>query len=194
MAAIELSYDRDWVRFRTSFLYASGDNNVFDHKAGGFDSIFGQPNFAGGQFSFFQSQNLPLFGVNIMNQGSLFPDLRSSRIQGQANFVNPGLELYNLGIDFDLTPKLRLINNANFLTFDNTSTLETFVFQANIHRSIGTDLSTGVEYRPLLNNNVILTGGVSALIPSLGLQDIYNSFHSPVPTLMAVFVKLNLTF
>ena len=27
MAALELSYDRDWVRFRTSFLWASGDGN-----------------------------------------------------------------------------------------------------------------------------------------------------------------------
>ena len=27
MAALELSYDRDWVRFRTSFFWASGDSN-----------------------------------------------------------------------------------------------------------------------------------------------------------------------
>ena len=194
MAAVELSYDRDWVRFRTSFLYASGDDDPTGHKAGGFDSIMGEPNFAGGQFSFFQRQNLPLFGANLINRGSLFPDLRSSRTQGQANFVNPGLELYNIGVDFDLTPKLRLINNANFLTFDNTKTLETFLFQSNIHRAIGTDLSTGFEYRPLLSNNVVFTGGISALISAQGLQDIYNSFHNTVPPMVAVFLQMNLTF
>ena len=38
-AAVELSYDRDWVRFRTSFLYSSGDGNVNNKHATGFDSI-----------------------------------------------------------------------------------------------------------------------------------------------------------
>ena len=68
---------------------------------------------------------------------SLVPDLRSSKIQGQTNFVNPGLQLVNFGIDADMTPKLRLISNANFLWFDQTEVLEQFVFQsdiANVHR------------------------------------------------------------
>src|SRR5207237_1923361 len=28
MGAVELSYDRDWARFRTSFFYSSGDRNI----------------------------------------------------------------------------------------------------------------------------------------------------------------------
>jgi len=50
-AAAELSYDRDWARFRTSFLYSSGDGNINNHHATGFDSILDDQNFAGGQFS-----------------------------------------------------------------------------------------------------------------------------------------------
>ena len=42
-----------------------------------------------------------------MNPDSLVPDLRTSKIEGQANFVNPGLFLYNAGVDVDITPKLR---------------------------------------------------------------------------------------
>ncbi|MGL5097269.1 MAG: hypothetical protein ACRDD1_16910, partial [Planctomycetia bacterium] len=57
MFALELSYDRDWARFRTSFFYASGDNTVGDGKAQGFDAIFENPNFAGGEFSFWQRQS-----------------------------------------------------------------------------------------------------------------------------------------
>ena len=75
--------------------------------------------------------------------------MRSSRIQGQSNFVNPGLTLLNTGVDFELTPRLRLINNVNFLWFDDTNTLRQFVFQDSIHKFIGTDLSVGCEYRPL---------------------------------------------
>src|SRR6185295_13241242 len=97
MGAVELSYDRDWARFRTSYFYSSGDNNVNNRHATGFDSIFDNPNFAGGEFSFWQRQQIPLFGVNLVQRNSLIPDLRSSKIQGQVNFVNPGLQLFNSG-------------------------------------------------------------------------------------------------
>ena len=42
-----------------------------------------------------------------------------------------------------LTPKLRMINNVNFLWFDNTDVLEQFTFQRNISDHIGTDLASG---------------------------------------------------
>src|SRR6185312_4395078 len=104
MFAIEGSYDRDWVRFRASFFYASGDHNINNSHATGFDTILDGPNFAGGPFSFWNRQQIPFFGVNLVQRLSLVPDLRSSKFQGQANFVNPGLFLPNLGADFDLTP------------------------------------------------------------------------------------------
>lgn len=194
MAAVELSYDRDWVRFRTSGFYASGDHNSMNGTATGFDSIFDNPNFAGGQFSFWQRQAIKLNGVNLKQRMSLVPDLRSSKIEGQANFVNPGLEFVNVGIDFDVTPKLRLINNVNCLWFDSTNVLQQFLFQSGIHRFIGTDLSSGVEYRPLLNNNIIFLGGISGLLPGLGLQDIYNPIVGRVPNMFGSFVEMTLLY
>ncbi|HEY2759253.1 MAG TPA: hypothetical protein VGI75_00880, partial [Pirellulales bacterium] len=160
MAAVELSYDRDWARFRTSFFFASGDNNPFDHHATGFDTIIDDPNFAGGGFSYWDRQQIKLLGVNLVQGFSLVPDLRSSKIQGQPNFVNPGLYLGNFGADFDVTPKLRLISNVNFLWFCQPQVLEALLFQQDIDRFIGTDLSLGFEYRPHLNNNIIIVGGV----------------------------------
>jgi hypothetical protein len=194
MAAIELSYDRDWARFRASFFWASGDDDIRDNDGKGFDAIFDNPNFAGGEFSYWQRQAIKLFGVNLVNRQSLLPDLRSSKIQGQSNFVNPGLLLLNLGVDFDVTPKLRMINNANLLWFDETDVLEQFVFQGNIDREIGADLSMGVEYRPLLNNNVILIGGVSMLIPGNGFEDIYSPFRGDADALGAAFMEMVLTY
>jgi hypothetical protein len=47
MAALELSYDRDWIRFRTSGFYSSGDSDIFDDRGEGFDAIFDNPSFAG---------------------------------------------------------------------------------------------------------------------------------------------------
>src|SRR5262249_7384 len=40
MAAVELSQDRDWIRYRASFFWASGDKDPRDGTARGFDSIF----------------------------------------------------------------------------------------------------------------------------------------------------------
>ncbi|GIW92766.1 MAG: hypothetical protein KatS3mg110_0807 [Pirellulaceae bacterium] len=194
MAALELSYDRDWVRFRSSYFFSSGDPDPNDEKAEGFDAIFDNPAFAGGEFSYWQRQTIRLFGVNLTNRMSLVPNLRSSKFQGQTNFVNPGLHLFNLGMDADLTPKLKLIHNTNFLWFDQTEVLEQFVFQGDIRSFIGTDVSFGVEYRPLLNNNVILVGGVSGLFAGAGFQDLFRELEAPARDLFAGFVNCILEY
>jgi len=203
MAAVELSVDRDWVRFRASYFWASGDDDPNDGKAEGFDSILDFPNFAGGEFSYWNRQEIRLFGVGLTQRLSLVPNLRGSKPQGQSNFVNPGLQIVNLGMDFEITPKLKAITNTNFLWFDETAVLEQFTFQSDIDPRIGTDLSLGLEYRPLLNDNVQLIGGVSMLIPDSGFDDLYgvtdpftleNTAESDVPNLYAAFIDVILTY
>jgi hypothetical protein len=193
-AAVELSYDRDYVRFRTSGMFASGDRNVNNSHATGFDSILDFPNFAGGQFTYWQRQAIPLFGVNLSQRFSFLPDLRSSKVQGQANFVNPGFGLYNLGFDVEITPRLKSINNCNFMWFDTVQPLQTFLFQSNIHHFIGADLSSGLEYRPMLSNNVLLTFGFAMLLPGGGFKDIYNRFQNVVNPLISSFIQTELNF
>jgi hypothetical protein len=194
MAAAEISYDRDWVRFRTSVFWASGDDDISDDEGNGFDAIFDNPNFAGGEFSYWQRQSIKLLGVNLVDRFSLVPHLRSSKIQGQTNFVNPGLFLLNFGSDAELTPRLRLIGNVNLLWFDDTEVIEQFVFQSDIDHHIGTDLSLGFERRPLLNDNLIFVGGVSTLIPGDGFEDIYNPISGNVDELFATFLQVTATY
>ncbi len=189
MGALELSYDRDWARFRCSYFYASGDSDPNDSRATGFDAIFDNPNFAGGEFSYWNRQQIKLFGVNLVNRQSLLPDLRSSKFQGQTNFVNPGIQLVNTGFDADLTTKLKLITNANYLWFNQTDSLEALVFQNNIRSQIGLDLSAGFEYRPLLNNNVIFVSGLSGLIVGNGFRDLYQPLNGHVSNLAAGFFE-----
>ena len=187
MAAFEASYDRDWVRFRASFFYSSGDRNINNTKATGFDSILDAPNFAGGPFSYWNRQQIPLFGVNLVQRLSLIPDLRSSKIQGQSNFVNPGILIPTLAMDMDLTPKLKMINTANVLFFDHTNVLEQFLYDGRIHKFIGTDISCGFEYKPLLSENVMFVAGGSVLIPGQGFRDLYNNFNDRVDSLFGGF-------
>ena len=177
MGALELSIDRDWIRYKGSFFFASGDGDPFDDTARGFDAIFDFPEFAGGKFSFWNSQGIRLTqtGVALVNPDSLLPTLRSSKTEGQANFVNPGIFIYNLGLEAEVTPKLRGILNLNYLRFHRNETLEELLFQPGIRKDIGFDYGGGVIYRPLLNENIIVAAGFSSLIPGTGFKDIFSS-------------------
>ena len=110
--------------------------------------------------------------MGLVSPDSLVPDLRTSKLEGQANFVNPGLFLYNAGVDIDITPKLRGFVNLNLLRFARTEPLELLLFQSNIHAGIGADSGIGFAYRPPLSENMVITGGMNALVPFQGLRDI----------------------
>ena len=176
MAALELSVDRDWFRLKGSLFYASGSANPSSGHARGFDSIDDFPEFAGGIFSLWNRESIRLTGSGVaLNSGnSLLPDLRSSKDEGQANFVNPGIFLANVGANFDITPKVRGFVNVNYLRFEHTEVLEQVLFQAPIRHSIGFDSSVGVRYRPPLTENIAITAGAATLIPGQGLKAIYS--------------------
>ncbi|MEK6674577.1 MAG: hypothetical protein AABZ47_02860 [Planctomycetota bacterium] len=190
MAAIESSLDIDWIRLRSSLFWASGDRSPQDREGRGFDAIFDNPNFAGGPFSFWNREAIRLLGVNLTNRNSLLPDLSSSKTEGQASFVNPGLFLINAGLDAEITPKLKAITNASYLWFAHTETLELFLKQPAIPREIGLDVGFGLQYRPYLNNNLIMSIGVSALRPGDGLSETLDSDE----VLYAFFTNVTFTF
>jgi len=191
MAAAEISYDKDWIRYRVSSFYTSGDANPRDSRARGFDSIVDLPNFAGGLFSFWNREGIRLLGSGLLltTPGSLIPSLRASKEEGQANFVNPGIFLANAGADLVITTKLRGFANFNFLRFERTEPLEFLLFQSPIHHTIGEDFGLGVEYRPPLTENIVLTGGAAALQPGQGFKDMYTS-----RTLFSLFGSVKFTF
>jgi hypothetical protein len=191
MAALELSCDKDWFRIKSSVFYASGSANPASSRARGFDSIDDFPEFAGGIFSLWNRESIRLTGSGVaLNPGdSLLPDLRSNKDEGQANFVNPGIFLANVGAEFDLTPKLRGFANVNYLRFERTETLEQILFQSPIHHSIGVDSSFGVRYRPPLTENFSIAAGAATLIPGQGLKDIYTG-----RVLFSLFTDLRFQF
>jgi len=177
LAAVELSKDFSYIRFRSSFLYASGDDNATDGTARGFSSIVDAEAFAGGSFSFFNREGIRLTGtgVALTSNDSFLPDLRSSKDEGQSNFVNPGLYLYNVGADAKLLQTLKLVANVNFLQFARTQTLIFLLQQNGIPRTIGLDSSLGATYRPLLSDNIVVTAGEAVLAPGSGLRNFYTS-------------------
>lgn len=190
MAALELSVDVDWKRYKVSVFYASGDSDPMDGTGKGFDTILDLPFFAGGPFSYWNLQPIRLQGVNLVQKLSLVPNLRSSKIEGQSNFVNPGLFLANVGFDAELTPKLKAVLNANYLRFVSTESLQHFTNQNNIGNNIGLDYSLGLIYRPFLNNNAIFTFSGAALTPFAGFKDLFETSK----TRYAFFTSLIFTY
>ncbi len=212
MGAVEASVDHDFLRFKGSFFFAQGDANPTDGKATGFDAIFDDPNFVGGQFSYWNRNGIRLTqtGVGLVQPNSILPSLRSSKTQGQANFVNPGIFIYNAGVDVELTQRIKTVFNVNYLRFHRTEPLEYVLFQNRIRHDIGWDYSLGVAYRPFLINNVTVTFGASTLQTGRGFRDIFTDRSrncppgvgdfcepdviSPSKPLYSLFAQLKLVF
>lgn len=174
-AALELSVDVDWWRPRVFALWASGDDDPRDGDAEGFDAIVDAPAFGGGAFSFWNTQGLKFVGTSLTNPGSPLADLQTSKTQGQANFVNPGVLLVGGALDAELTPRWRGQLGCQYLRFDQTETLEFLLQAADVDASIGFELFAGTQYRPFLTNNVILQIGGGVLFPDDGFARIYDS-------------------
>jgi hypothetical protein len=183
LGALEVSVDKDWLRFKASALFATGDGEPLDERATGFDTIYDNSNFAGGLFSFWSRSAIALTQTKTFLKVplSLLPSLRSNKFEGQASFVNPGLLLGGVGVDVELTPKLRGVVNANYLRFHKVETLETLLFQPNLQKNIGVDWGLGFLYRPMLNENLVVTGGLTGLLPAGGFNDIFSSTPCGTP-------------
>ncbi|NML08494.1 hypothetical protein [Sphingomonas sp. G-3-2-10] len=177
--ATELSYDRDWMRFRVSALYATGDRDPYDDTETGFDAIFENPVFAGADTSYWIRQSIPFAGggraVSLSGRNGVLNSVRSSKEQGQSNFNNPGTFLIGAGADFDLTPGLRLSTNANRLAFDDTITLQALRNEGSIPSEIGWDLSAAAIYRPFATQNIVFRVSGAVLMPSDGFRDLFTN-------------------
>jgi hypothetical protein len=190
-AALEPSADIDWLRIRGSFLYASGDHNIHGHTETGFDAINENPQFAGADTSYWIREGIPLIGgggVDLVGTNGVLPDLRSSKDEGQSNFINPGVLLLGAGADADILPELRFSVNFNHLSFNQPAILELLRAQYPIHHDIGWDLSGAATWRPFDTQNMVLRASSAVLLPGQGFDDL---FSSSVPHQVYFSVLLN---
>jgi hypothetical protein len=169
MGAFEAALDHDWVRWRGSFFYASGDNDLHDGTARGFDMIQDNPNFAGGPFQFWTQQQTVIGGAVglLKNKFSLLPNLRN-KFNNRSNFVNPGLLLANFGADMRLTPKWKMVTNLSYIRFAQAGLLRQLTGDPRITSGVGTDLSVGTKYRPFENENLFFVTGLAVMFPHGG--------------------------
>jgi hypothetical protein len=178
-AAAEPSIDFNWIRLRGAALFASGDGDPYDGVQRGFDNIFENPIFAGADTSYWIRQTIPFAGggraVSLNGRNGMLVNLRSSKEQGQSNFVNPGTMLLGVGADFDITPRLRVSGNVNHLWFHRTETLEALRMQGTIRRDIGWDVSAAAIYRPRAIQNVVFRLSGALLRSGTGFRDLFEN-------------------
>ena len=196
-AALEASYDRDWMRFRLSAAYASGDSDPYDDVETGYDAIFENPVFAGADTSYWIRQTIPFAGggraISVNGRNGILNSLRSSKEQGQSNFNNPGLVLVGAGADFDITPEFRLSANANHLWFENTATLQALRNEGSIPKAIGWDLSAAAIWRPKATQNIVFRLSGAALVSGAGFEDLFTALDNP-GTYYSVLANVVLTY
>jgi len=176
-AAAEVSRDFSWARLRLNALFQSGDKDPFDGKSTGFDAILENPQFAGADTSFWIRQAVPLIGgggVSLSGRNGILASLRSSKDQGQSNFVNPGLVLLGVGADADVMPQVRATANVSYLQFVDTTVLGVLRNQAPPSRDIGWDLSAALQWRPFMSQNVVFNFSAAVLFPGKGLKQLYD--------------------
>lgn len=177
-AAAEPSIDFSWIRVRGAAMYASGDSNPYDKTETGYDAILENPIFAGADTSYWIRQTIPFAGggrvIGVNGRNGILADLRSSKDQGQSNFINPGTILAGAGADFDLTPTLRLSVNANHLWFETTKVLQVLRSEGTIPKQIGWDLSAATIWRPKMTQNVVVRLSGALLDAGKGFRDLFD--------------------
>lgn len=177
--AAEPSMDFNWIRVRGSAMLASGDNNPYDDVEEGFDAIFENPQFAGADTSYWIRQSIPFAGggraVGVNGRNGVLPSLRSSKEEGQSNFINPGIVLLGAGADFDVLPELRLSTSVNHLSFVYTEPLQALRMQGDIPEEIGWDVSAAATYRPGFIQNFVFRLSGAALAPGDGFKALFDN-------------------
>jgi hypothetical protein len=184
----DLEYPLDFVKFRVGYAYVSGDGNTKDNKDTGFDSISDSVTLFGGPISYFVGEDIKFGTGDFVRANSFYTSLRGPN--GQANYLNPGLQLLNGGMDVTVSPRIQMAFNANYTRFN---TLGAFTNGANtfdiFHKDAGIEGNAFVRIKPFLhqtNQNVVLDLGVSALNPMQGLQDIFKSDRIVYSTFVAL--------
>jgi hypothetical protein len=187
MAFVQAAYPINWLNPRLALAYATGDPDPTDRKAKGFDSVFDNTAFGGGQFSYLFGEKIQLGATTVLRGNSVFPSLRGANATSQ--YVNPGAFVLNPGLDMTLTPKLAAEVNYNYVRFDQTESLQA-VAGRNVSAQVGHEINGGITWKPLLNEQLLVFAGGAFFLPGQGIKDV---FGNDDPVYKAI-VRLVLTF
>jgi hypothetical protein len=192
---VDLEYPFDFWKFRVGYVYASGESGksaATSKTDTGFDAISDAIQLFGGPISYWVGEDVKFGKGDFVRANSLFPSLRGAN--AQANYVNPGIQMVNVGFDVTVTPRVALSFNANWLYFNDVGSYTIGIGGGNTaatvinHNNAGVEENIFIRWKPFLhqiNDFVILDAGFGVLQPLPGLRDAFGSSR-PVYTLQIV--------
>lgn len=158
MAGIELAYPKNWLTYRAAAFVASGDSDPDDDSATGFDSILDNVGLFGGATSFVVG------GASFFTRpNSFLPAGRvaASGLGTRANFVNPGIQLLNAGLDAVVSPRIFAQLDYNYFRFFEPAAAGL----ADDEAALGQEINAALRFRAFLNENLVFQVGGSAFLP-----------------------------
>jgi hypothetical protein len=193
-SVLDLEYPIDFWKLRVGYVYESGENGGSNsHTDTGFDAISDAVTLFGGPISYWVGEDIKYGKGDFTRANSFDPSLRG--VNNQANYINPGLQLVNIGFDTTVTPRVTLSFNANWLYFNNIGTYATNNVVAGVattttikDHNAGVEENVFIRWKPFLrqiNDFVIIDTGFSVLQPLAGIKDAFGSSR-PVYTFQIV--------
>ena len=191
MAAVELSLDKDWLRIKGAAFIASGDGDPSDDKATRLRRDPRHPVVRRRPVQPVEPPGPAPRADRHRHQVARQPaaSLRTSKDEGQPNFVNPGVFILNGAADIELTPKLRGFLTTSYMRFLKTEQMEALLFQEKVRPNVGVEFGAGARYRPPLSDNIIIIGGHPDDETRAGLEG-----HLRAHGLFSIFLNARLQF
>lgn len=171
LAAAELSYDQDWMRFRSraSTRRATAIPMTTSKAASTRSSKTRSspaPIPATGSARRFRSRAAGARSRSTAATASQFAALVKGR--RAVEFQQPRHDPGRRGGDFDLSPEMRVSTNFNHLWFQDTATLQVLRSEGSIPTDIGWDLSVAGIWRPKATQNIVGRLSAAVLLPARG--------------------------
>jgi hypothetical protein len=190
MFLLDVRYPLDYWKFRAGYLFASGDGDPTDLRDTGFDAISDGVVLFGGPLSYWTGENIRFGRGDFVRGNSVFPSLRGAN--DPANYINPGIQILNAGVDVTLSPRLEFSGNFTYLRFVKTGAYTNRVVISD--RSAGFEENFFLRIKPFLreaNQNVLFDLGFSVLHAQQGLK---SAFQTTQGTVYSSFLALRLVY
>ncbi len=191
MGLVDIEYPLDNWRFRAGYVYTSGDNKPFDKHDSGFDSISDAVTLFGGPISYFIGSNIKFGNGDFIRPNSFYSSFRG--INNQANYVNPGIQVINAGVDTIFTRRVQFSGNLNYYLFNELGAFPNnnkFGVPVIIsHHDGGFEQNVFLRFKPFLrklNDLVLIDTGFSVMQPLQGMKDAFGSSRPVYSTFLAL--------
>ena len=145
----------------------------------------------GGPLSYFVGENIKFGNGDFVRANSFYSSLRG--LNNQANYVNPGMQLINTGVDTIFTRRVQMALNVNYYLFNELGAYANnnkFGVPVRIlHHDGGFEQNVFLRFKPFLrqlNDLLLIDTGFSVMQPLQGMKDAFGSSRPVYSTFLAL--------